>query len=147
LYEFPEDASAAAMTKAAEPKIPTSTPIPTTRPRMEKEEAAAVKPTRIQPTPSTSNTTMSTTAIITVTQAARTISTTTPVRTTSQQVGTVLRVETAGGGQEEEEEGDVEINEEEAGEAHEDDGDHEPESSAAKHGVKGKRKGKERPGD
>jgi len=136
---LPKDTSAATMAKAAGPETPTSAPIPTTRPRAEKEEVAAVEPIPIQPTPSTSKTTMSTTISATVTQAARTISTTAPVQTTSQRVGTVPKVETAGGGQEEEEEGDVEMNEEkEADEAHEDDGDHGPESSAAKRGVKRK---------
>jgi len=88
---------------------------------MEKEEAVAVEPIPIQPTLSTAKTTMSTTTTI-VTQVARTISTTTPVQTTSQQTGTVPKVEIAGGGQEQEEEGDVEMNEErEVDEAHEDD--------------------------
>ena len=60
----------------------------------------------------------------------------------------MAKVEKAGRGQEEEEEGGVKMNEEkEADEAHEDDGDCEAESSVAKRGVKGKRKGKERPGD
>ena len=82
----------------------------------EVEEVAAVEPAPIRPAPSTSRATLSATTTTTVNHAARTI------QTTSQQTGTVPKVEIAGGGQEEEEEGDVEMNEErEVDEAHEDD--------------------------
>jgi len=53
-----------------------------------KEEAATAGPTTIQPAPSTSEITMSTTITTTTTQQALTVSTITPVRTTTQQVGT-----------------------------------------------------------
>jgi len=80
---LPKDTGAATTTKAAEPETLTSAPSTTARSR------AAAGPTPIQPAPSTSKTTMSTTITTTVTQPALTISSTTPVRTTTQQVGTV----------------------------------------------------------
>jgi len=85
---LPKDASTATAVKVAELETPTSTPSTTTRSKAAKEKAAAAEPTPIQPTPSTSKTTMPTTTAA-VTQPARTISTTTPVQATSQQVGTV----------------------------------------------------------
>ena len=73
---LPKNAKVATATKVAEPETPTPAPSTITRSRTAKEEAVATELTPVQPTPSTSKTTPSTTITVTAAQPAHTVSTT-----------------------------------------------------------------------